>query len=330
MITISVVVPTHRGFPTLGDCLTSVIRAVQPVDEIILVADGGVAADLAVAGEFNVQILTTPEQLGPARARNLGARAAQGDILFFVDSDVTIPAGTIERIRTTFSDNPGLAALIGSYDDEPAEKNFLSQYKNLLHHYVHQTSSRTASTFWGACGAVRRDLFIAQGGFDETYRLPSIEDIELGYRMTAAGFQIRLDKDLQVKHLKRWDAPSLIRTDIYFRALPWARLILRDGKLINDLNLNTSSRLSTLLVAASLVFLVWSYKYRPIMFFVAACFALLILFNRSLYRFFMIKRGVIFAMLTVPWHWLYYLYSGAAFFWVAIQHNLGKLRKRIG
>jgi hypothetical protein len=50
--------------------------------------------------------------------------------------------------------------LIGSYDDAPGANNFLSQYKNLFHHYTHQTGSEEASTFWGACGAIRRDVFL--------------------------------------------------------------------------------------------------------------------------------------------------------------------------
>ena len=70
--------------------------------------------------------------------------------------------------------DPDMVALFGSYDDEPAETNLLSQYKNLLHHYVHQTSQEDAFSFWTGCGAIRRDIFMEMGGFNETYLLPSI------------------------------------------------------------------------------------------------------------------------------------------------------------
>ena len=123
-------------------------------------------------------------------------------------------------------EDPGLAAAIGSYDDAPGETNFLSQYKNLLHHYVHQTGNPEASTFWGACGAIRREVFLTMGGFNEEYSRPCIEDIELGYRLKRAGFTIRLEKELQIKHLKRWDIVSLVKTDFFSRALPWTALIL--------------------------------------------------------------------------------------------------------
>ena len=72
--------------------------------------------------------------------------------------------------------------------DAPAAANFLSQYKNLLHHYVHQHAHTQASTFWTGCGAMRLSTFLALGGFDAAaYRRPSIEDIDLGYRLRRRG-----------------------------------------------------------------------------------------------------------------------------------------------
>ena len=84
----------------------------------------------------------------------------------------------------------------------------VSQYRNLLHHFVHQEGNPEASTFWAGCGAVRRAAFDAVAGYDEArFRRPSIEDIELGYRLRRAGYRIRLDRDLQCTHLKRWRLP---------------------------------------------------------------------------------------------------------------------------
>ena len=99
----------------------------------------------------------------------------------------------------------GIAALFGSYDDEPGEPNFLSQYRNLLHHYVHQQGREDASTFWGGCGAIRRDVFLAIGGLTKGMFRPSVEDIELGTGSEKPATESELCKSLQVKHLKRWD-----------------------------------------------------------------------------------------------------------------------------
>ena len=97
----------------------------------------------------------------------------------------------------------GSPAVFGSYDDAPAAAGLVARYKNLYHHYVHQRSGASAQSFWAGCGAVRRSAFLAVGGFDEErYPRPSIEDIELGYRLTDAGYRIRFRPDLMVKHLK--------------------------------------------------------------------------------------------------------------------------------
>ena len=96
----------------------------------------------------------------------------------------------------------------------------MSQYRNLLHHYVHQRGQIEASTFWGACGAIRRSVFEEVGGFDEERYPRCIEDIELGYRLRRAGHRIVLDKNLQGTHLKKWTLWSVIRTDVCCRAMP--------------------------------------------------------------------------------------------------------------
>ena len=172
--TVSVIIPVHNGGDKFLMCLLSVKALRTSPLEVIVVIDGDSGNSYEVAKRFDVKVLIKPKQEGPASARNLGAQHANGDILFFIDADVTIPATIIEDVINSFRNYPDLDGLIGSYDDEPFESNFLSQYKNLLHHFVHQTSNIRASTLWGACGAIRRDVFLKIGGFDKKYRRPSI------------------------------------------------------------------------------------------------------------------------------------------------------------
>jgi glycosyltransferase involved in cell wall biosynthesis len=312
-LTISVILPVRDGGSNFRRCLSSLSGVLPPPAEIIVVADGDTDGSWRVAEEFGAKVLRTPEPQGPARARNLGARAAQGDILLFVDADVEMRPNAIQQIETAFSGDPDLTALFGSYDDEPGEDNFLSQYKNLFHHYVHQMSREEASTFWSGCGAIRRKVFMELGGFDESYRKPCIEDIELGYRLKQAGYQIRLFKGLQVKHLKRWDIKSLLKTDFFDRALPWTELILKHQNFVNDLNLRFSSRLSVLLTCGFIFVLIGGWWWHG--FFAVACLMLLLLLaiNAPLYHFFIRKRGFGFMIRAIPWHWFYYFYSGLAF-----------------
>jgi len=320
-LTVSVVVPVHNGGDDFRRCLTNLTGAVPPPDEIVVVADGDTDGSGQLAETFEAQVIYVSPAGGPARARNLGARKATGDLLFFVDADVAIAPNAIGEIKTAFQEQSELAALFGSYDDSPSRQNFLSQYKNLMHHYVHQTGSEAASTFWSGCGAIRRDLFLQMGGFDVGYPHPCIEDIELGYRLKQAGHHIRLLKKLQGKHLKHWGPASLVKTDFLRRALPWTELILRDKQVINDLNLGGSSRASVILVFSLLgtlvlagVSMLFSGWLAAALLALMALIALTLLtLNLHVYRFFRQKRGTLFAIGVIPWHWFYYFYGGLAF-----------------
>ena len=310
---VSVIVPVHNGGGNFRRCLESLAAAEPAPKEIIVVADGDTDGSWRLAEEFGFRVLRIPKRGGPARARNMGAQQARGDILFFVDADVTISRDAVSQIVDSFQPDFGVTAVFGSYDDEPFETNFLSQYKNLFHHYVHQTANEEASTFWGACGAIRRDIFLDLNGFDENYERPSIEDIELGYRLKRAGHRIYLLKRLMVKHLKRWGVASLLKADFLYRALPWTALILKEGGFVNDLNLKISSRSCVFLTYLLLLSLVGTFVM-PWLFMIAAMVVMsLLVINWDVYRFFQAKRGILFAIMVIPWHWFYFFYSGLAF-----------------
>jgi glycosyltransferase involved in cell wall biosynthesis len=284
------------------------------------------AAQLARARSCRVIEMTGPR--GPAAARNTGAGAALHPILFFIDSDVEVPPTAIAQVWEHFERDATLSALFGSYDSEPSESSFLSQYRNLLHHFVHQTSSENASTFWGACGAIRREAFLDVSGFDERYLKPSIEDIELGYRLKGAGCRILLDRTLQVKHLKRWDMGSILRTDVWRRALPWGTLILEQGGAIRDLNLSRSSQWSVIAVAALLATLLGTLWYPPLFLACPALLLLLLFLNQSFYRFLAHQRGVQFAVRAIPCHWLFYVCGGLGFSLAVMRRATGLARRR--
>jgi len=153
---VSIVVPVRYATGSLRACLESISRLDPPCRDVVVVVDGGGEDVAALARAAGARVVPLSENRGPAAARNAGVREAAGDLLFFVDSDVTLPRDTIARVMAAFEADPELDALIGSYDDHPGEPNFFSQYKNLAHHYVHQTSRAETFSFWSACGAIRR------------------------------------------------------------------------------------------------------------------------------------------------------------------------------
>ena len=233
--------------------------------EVIVVDDRSTDSSAALAADAGALVLSSPRRAGPGAARNIGAEQAVGNILWFVDSDVVVQTDGPAFIQAAFED-PSVVAIFGSYDDRPSAQNFASQYKNLIHHYYHHKGRREASTFWAGCGAVRKDAFLEVGGFDvEQFTRPSIEDIELGYRLRAAGHRIVLDPNIRGRHLKAWTLKDIIFVDIYRRALPWSRLMVQRSGLIDDLNVGMLERIRAViaclfwlsLVAAAIGTLPW-------------------------------------------------------------------------
>lgn len=317
---ISVIIPAYNATATLGRCLSAVLTSDYPDFECLVVDDSSTDGSAVMAEKLGARVLTlVGGPYGPAYGRNQGALAARGDILFFVDADVLVRPDTLRQVAAAFADSPKVAAMFGGYDDHPESTAFVSQYKNLFHHFVHQQGAEEGGTFWSGCGAIRRDVFIRMGGFDAArYPRPSIEDIELGARLRAAGYHIWLNKTVQVKHLKHWTVLGMVKTDVFDRGIPWTRLILREHYLPDDLNLRVSQRLSALLVCGmlglGLVLWVgpWALDGTWVIMALATVLGVIAL-NYRFYQFFLRERGFWFTLGVIPFHLLYYVYSVIAF-----------------
>jgi len=229
--TVTVVVPATNAPPSLQRCLDALGRSTDQPDEVVVISE--------------------PTTAGPAQARNEGARRASSDVVAFVDADVAVHPDAVERVRAAFADE-SVVAVFGSYDDEPPVPGHVSQFRNLLHHHVHTSSPGPAETFWAGLGAVRREAFLAAGGFDSgRYAAPAIEDIEFGMRLTAAGARIDLDPTIRGAHLKRWTVGSMAHTDLFRRGAPWVRLALEAGRAPTALNLGWRHRVSAVAAVAT-------------------------------------------------------------------------------
>lgn len=299
-------------------------------DELIIVDDASTDGSAQLAARFGtVMVSQNQRPIGPARARNLGAEQSLGDFLLFLDADVMVHSNTLALVERHFTEHPEVAALFGSYDDDPPHRNWVSLYKNLQHHFVHHQSQRDASSFWTGVGAIRRDVFLQLGGFASSYSRPSIEDIELGVRLKASGFHIRLCPDVQVTHLKRWNIHSLLRTDILDRAIPWARLIYSTSRLPTELNLDWKSRRSALCVWGLLIFFILGLWIPFAWIGVPLLTGLLISINFPLYCFFYQKGGLWFATGAVLLHFFYFFYSSLTFGLVSIEYLLSKKFQKV-
>lgn len=329
-LTVEVIVPVLDGGDAFRRCLAAVSALAHDGPwSLTVVDDGSTDGSEALAREAGARVLrTVAPRSGPAAARNLGAAASVADVLLFIDADVEVRPDALARAASFLAANPRHAAVFGSYDDAPDHPAFVSQAKNLFHHRTHQTASEDAGTFWAGLGAVRRRAFEDVGGFDAVrYPRPCIEDIELGDRLVRAGYGIRLDKAMQGKHLKRWTWLGWLKSDLFDRGIPWMRLLLERRAGRSDLNLDWRNRASVACVGLMLASLAASAVAWPFAVAAAASAGALVVINRGVYAWFASKRGWLFALRVIPWHWGYYVISLMSALAGAAAWALGRARR---
>jgi glycosyltransferase involved in cell wall biosynthesis len=317
---LSVIVPVHKGGTTLTRSLQALCESTLPREqwELIVVDDASHDDTDLMAAEYADVVIRLPgKPHGPAYARNRGSESARGEVIVFVDADVMVHADALMQFAAIFADGADVGAVFGSYDVNPPAPGFISQYRNLLHHYHHQINSGDAQTFWAGCGAVRAEVFRDAGMYDE-WRLPrpQIEDIELGNRIHALGHRILLRPEIQCAHLKRWTLRGMIRTDLKDRGVPWARLLVAQGTSLqsNALNLKMREKVCTALVWLMLAAIGAALVLRRAepAWAGAGALGIVLLLNRELYAFFERTRNLWFALRVIPVHVLYYCLNGVA------------------
>jgi glycosyltransferase involved in cell wall biosynthesis len=323
---ISVVIPAHNAEPFLQRAVASLLDSDLPRErwEIIIVDDASDGGAPKISGADSV-LETHGAPRGPAAARNLGAEAARAPLVAFVDADVCVRSDALSRMVDHFRRDPELAGVFGSYDDTPFDPDFISQYRNLLHHYVHQQTSGKVDSFWAGCGAVRRGAFLEAGMFDAArYTTPQIEDIELGYRMRDRGYRIVLDPQIQGTHLKRWTFGGMLNANFHHRGLPYGRLLLERGQLLNTqgLSVGTADKASTVLVALIAMTLVLAAVFRDSRWLLGGIlgFAAFAVVNRRLLGWFAEKRGFWFAVRAAVMHLVYHATNVAAIGVSVVRH----------
>ena len=308
-ILFSILIPVRNDRENLFNCLAHLERSDLKDCEVLVCDDGSdpplTSSDLRI----NISLLRVfrLSGQGPAAARNFLAGQARGRYLFFLDADTQPLPDTLACARRIISENPGMEAFFGSYDDAPSHPSLVSKYKNLQHNYIHQQSGREVSTFWCGCGVILRRLFLASGGLSESYRRPSIEDIELGMRLSRKGTAIHVFPQLQVKHMKRWTYRTWLSTDLLRRGIPWVRLMRFNREFASQLNFTWTQHVAALAGVGFLATLLAAALWPRALLMAPLPFALFFFLNYGFFRLMARTSGWTVAARVIPLHLVYAL-----------------------
>lgn len=223
---ISVIIPTHNGATTLAHCLQALHASSAAPHEIIVVDDASSDKSSEIAKQHGCRVTRSAENIGAARAKNIGVQSATGEILFFTDDDVMVAHDALESFASDFAD-VAVAGVVGLFTAEIPSRDFFSNYKNLWMRFTYERVPREQiGLFYTSVAGIRREIFERLGGFDENYRGASIaEDTEFGQRVWGAGHNIILDPRVSVTHEKHYTFWQVLATDfLRARALTLMRL----------------------------------------------------------------------------------------------------------
>lgn len=191
---VTVVVPARNAEGMLAECLASIAR--QRPAEVIVVDGLSTDRTVEIARSFGAQVLSD-EGRGLPAARSIGARAAANDLVALVDADVILPDGSLAALIEEFR-NGGYAALQAGLESE-AGPGYWGQA--LAEH--HRTGR---SRYWfGLVATVFERTTLLAHGFDADFE--SGEDIELRWRLAAAGERAGVSRTTVVRHrfADTWD-----------------------------------------------------------------------------------------------------------------------------
>jgi len=186
---VSVIIPAFREEKYIGRLLENLLK-LKPEPEVIVVTSGDYET-ARVARRYTRKVFVIDEY-GISVARNYGAKKARGEILLFLDADVSLPEDSIETLVRIFQDRRvvGATCKIMPQKSSPPMRIFFMFY-NLLIRLTTFFKPHSRGEFL----AVRREAFFEVGGFNEEIRC--IEDHDLAIRLSRFGV-FKFIKDLTV------------------------------------------------------------------------------------------------------------------------------------
>ena len=194
---ISVVIPALNEEKYLPDCLKSLRNQDYSGPYEIIIADNGSADNtVRIAHDFNARVVPCPEKKNVFYARQIGADAAQGDIIAQADADTLYPRNWLSRIADRFEKYPEVVAVTGRY--VYTEPPWWAVVEYVIRTLTNMWTVPILGRPWvvsGATFAFRRDTFVKLGGYHDIVYAP--DQWGIASRLKRAG-KVSFDSKLRV------------------------------------------------------------------------------------------------------------------------------------
>jgi len=215
-IGVSVIVPAYNSSATIRRTLEALSKQnCSQSFEVIVVDDGSIDATADIVRSFASVKYIFQDNDGPAAARNLGAKLAQGGYLAFTDSDCIPHEDWLSQLVTGFEQYPKVGVVAGSYGIANPQ-NLLARciYKEIIWRHTHLMPD-FPNAFGSYNFCVKKNIFDAVGGFNTSYRRASGEDNDLSYKIIGSGSRIYFERKALVDHYHPTDIVKYLKEQFY-------------------------------------------------------------------------------------------------------------------
>lgn len=218
-LTVTVIIPVYNREKELAECLDALTNQNRRPDEIIVVDDGSTDGTKNIAEAYSLVTILSQKNAGPAKARNAGAKKAKSDIVLFLDSDCVAEKNWLEEMLKPF-DEKNVVGVQGAYKTKQTSLAARFDQLDIEYRYERMKKSKRLDWIGSYSAAYRRDIFLQEGGFDETFPKASGEDAEFSYRLSEKGMKLVFNPRAIVFHTH----PSSI---IHYMNVKFARAFWR-------------------------------------------------------------------------------------------------------
>lgn len=249
-VKVSVIIPFKNNIQLTKNCLQSIYEVTTKTYsfEIILVDDASTelfSFESYQMGYGNLRVIRNEKNLGFASSCNLGAKAANGNYLLFLNNDTLALEGWLENLVTMLEEDPTIG-IVGSkllyddgriqhagvvFDDEMMPFRIYPRFPN---NFSGVNKPREFQAVIGACFIIENDLFKSLGGFDEGFK-NGFEDIDLCFRVRQAGRKVFYNPKSCLYHLESQtlknessSAATNLTTNTYLYKQKWQGYIFTD------------------------------------------------------------------------------------------------------
>lgn len=222
----SIIIPAFNASATIRKCLDSLAKQNFTDFETIVVNDCSTDDTKKIVAQYRVKQIVLKVNSGPAAARNAGIKAAKGEIIVFIDSDVAFrDSDALVKLDKVFKNNKKIDGAIMIKDKVPLNSGLTPLYWAYYKFYLWNQPGTYQTSFTTERAALKKYVFQKIGFFNEKYKKADVEDFEFGYRMNDAGLRVLIAREIKVLHHFETFQQSIKKT--WKRSRQWIRLFLK-------------------------------------------------------------------------------------------------------